>query len=334
VKRNIKINLQLIIIVIIILFALNTYLLQNYTIIAPGGAVDLKDIVTVENGSKENKGSFFLTAISTRPLNLPLLIYAAFDPYVNVQKRESIIPHGWDFREYMEYMQQWMQESQKIAELVALRKAGYNPKINGDGAQVIEIMEESAAKGRLKPGDIIKKVNGIPTNIAEEVINEVTSYKIGDTVELEILRDDQVIRVTVPTIESTSEKGKAIIGVYITTLNWKPELPININIDTGKIGGPSAGSMFVMEILNQLYDEDLTKGHKIAGTGTISIDEKIGKIGGIAQKVIAAHRAGAEIFFAPEENAQDALRAAQGLDIKVVPVKELDDMIEYLKNLK
>lgn len=312
----------------------NTYLLNNYIVVAPGVTVKLEDIVTVENGSKENKGSFFLTTVSSRALNLPLLIYAAYDPYVNVQKRENVIPPGWDYREYLEYMQQWMKESQKIAEVVALRKAGFAPKIHGEGAEIVGFMEESLAKDELKPGDIIKKVNGTAVTIAEEVINKVISCGIGQTVELEIQRGEETIVKRVPTIESPTEEGKAVIGVYITTVNWKPELPIEITIDTGEIGGPSAGSMFAMEILNQLSDEDLTKGHKIAGTGTINLNEEIGKIGGVEQKVAAAHRDGAEIFFTPEENAQDAMKAARSLDIKVVPVKKLDDIINYLKNLE
>ncbi|MDN5312485.1 MAG: Lon-like protease, partial [Thermoanaerobacteraceae bacterium] len=124
------------------------------------------------------------------------------------------------------------------------------------------------------------------------------------------------------------------IGVYITTLNWKPILPLNIKIDTGEIGGPSAGSMFALEILNQLSPEDLTKGKKIAGTGTISLNGDIGEIGGIQQKVVAAHRDGAEIFFAPEKNAKDAMEAAKKLGIKVVSVKKLDDILDYLSKLK
>ena len=91
--------------------------------------------------------------------------------------------------------------------------------------------------------------------------------------------------------------------------------------------------MFVMEILNQLTPEDLTKGRKIAGTGTISLDEKIGEIGGVEQKVVAAYRAGAEIFFVPEKNAEAAMKAAEGLEIEVVPVKQLDDILNYLNEL-
>lgn len=89
-----------------------------------------------------------------------------------------------------------------------------------------------------------------------------------------------------------------------------------------------------MEILNQLTPEDLTGGRKIAGTGTISLDEQIGEIGGIKQKVVAAHRDGAEIFFTPEKNAEAAMKAAEGLDIKVVPVTKLDDILNYLRQLK
>jgi PDZ domain-containing protein len=111
-------------------------------------------------------------------------------------------------------------------------------------------------------------------------------------------------------------------------------LPLKIDIDTGEIGGPSAGSMFTMEILNQLTPEDLTGGRKIAGTGTISLDEQIGEIGGIKQKVVAAYRDGAEIFFAPQKNAEDAMKAAEGLDIKIVSVSELDDILNYLRELK
>jgi PDZ domain-containing protein len=320
--------------IILLLIVFNYYLSLKFTVIAPGITVDLKNIVTVENGNKDAKGSFFLTTVSSRTLNIPLLLYAAIDPYVNIEPKEEMIPPGWEIKKYIEYTKQWMKESQKIAEVVALRKAGYNPEIRGDGAQVVEIMTDSPARGKLFPGDIIKKVDGRRVNLADEMVKGVTSHKIGETVNLEVERKGRILNITVPTVESKTEKGKAVIGVYITTLNWKPLLPANINIDTGEIGGPSAGSMFVLEILNQLLPEDLTKGYKIAGTGTIGLDEQIGEIGGVQQKVIAAHRDGAQIFFVPEGNAGDAMLAARGLDIKVVPVRKLDDMLNYLRALK
>lgn len=330
----IKRHIRAIIVITIALIMLNYYLNQNYTIIAPGITIDLKNIVTVENGSKNEKGSFFLTTVSSRSLDLPLLMIAAVNPYINIEKKEQMIPPGWGMREYMEYMKRWMEESQKIAEVVALKKAGYNPEIHGDGAQVLEIMPESPAKNKLFPGDIIKKVDGEQVNLADEMVKKVTSHKIGETVTLEVQRKDKVLEITVPTMESSTERGKAVIGVYITTLNWKPILPVKIQINTGEIGGPSAGSMFALEILNQLSPQDLSKGHKIAGTGTISLNGEIGEIGGVEQKVVAAYRDGAEIFFVPEKNAEDAMKVGKKLGIKVVPVKKLNDMLDYLSKLE
>ncbi|MGB4131893.1 MAG: S16 family serine protease, partial [Tepidanaerobacteraceae bacterium] len=239
----------------------------------------------------------------------------------------------WTMKEYMDYMEKWMQESQKIAEYVALKKAGYNPQILGDGAQIVGIMPNSPSKGILFPGDIIRKVDNEPVSIADEVIEKVANRNIGEVVELEVEREDNTLTLSLPTIESQTEPGKAIVGIYITTLNWKPALPLNIEINTGKIGGPSAGCMFVLEILNQLTPEDLAQGRKIAGTGTISLDETIGEIGGVEQKVVAAYRAGAEIFIVPEKNAEAAIKAAKGYDIEVVSVKNLDDVLNYLEEL-
>ena len=114
-----KKSLQLLLVLtIIFLFVFNLYLSRGYAIIAPGVTIDLKDIVTVENGKKD-EGSFFLTTVTTRTLNLPLLIYAMLDPHVEIQRKEQVIPPGWTTKEYMDYMTKWMQESQKIAEVVA-----------------------------------------------------------------------------------------------------------------------------------------------------------------------------------------------------------------------
>lgn len=332
-KNRLKKRLRILAVIIVLLVIFNYYLSQNYTIIAPGVTVELKKIVTVDTGSKAGKGSFFLTTVSSRALNVPLLFYAAFNQHVDIEKREQMIPPGWNFKDYMDYMKKWMDESQKIAEVVALKKAGYDPKIFGDGAQIVEIMNESPAKGKLRRGDIIKKIDNKDVAIADEVVKSVSEHTAGDVVELQVEREGKLINVSVPTIESKTERGRTVIGIYITTLNWEPVLPLKIHIDTGDIGGPSAGSMFAIEILNQLSSKDLTGGRKIAGTGTISLNGQIGEIGGVRQKVIAAHRDGAQIFFVPEKNASDAKIAARGLDIDVVPVKNLDDMINYLEGL-
>ncbi|NLC63361.1 MAG: PDZ domain-containing protein, partial [Thermoanaerobacterales bacterium] len=195
------------------------------------------------------------------------------------------------------------------------------------------IMDESPAKGKLFQGDIIKKVDNKDITIADEVVKNISARAVGDVVQLQVERQGELVNVSVPTIESNNQEGQTIIGIYITTLNWKPVLPLEIRINTGNIGGPSAGSMFAMEILNQLSSKDLTKGKKVAGTGTIGLNERIGEVGGVKQKIIAANRDGAQIFFVPENNAAEAKEASKGLSINVVPVKHLDDMLHYLESL-
>ncbi|ADL07807.1 YlbL family protein [Thermosediminibacter oceani] len=324
---------SILVVTLIVLLAVNFYVANHYTIVAPGVTLNLKEIVRVENGIDDEKGVFFLTTVSTRPSNIPLLIYSALHPHVSVEKKERLVPPGMDMKKYREYMTQWMEESQKIAEVVALRRAGYKPLIMGKGARVVEVMENSPARGIIMPDDIITKVDGIKVNLAEEVVNIVTRHQVGDAVDIEIERNGKRIPLKVTTVESKTQKGKPMIGVLITTLDWKPVLPVKIDINTGDIGGPSAGLMFTLEILNQLTPGDLTKGRKIAGTGTISLDEQVGEIGGVAQKVAAAYRDGAEIFFVPEENARDAFLAARKLDIEIVPVKTLKDALDYLEKL-
>lgn len=328
-----KKNFKTLIITLVVLFAFNFYLSENYSIIAPGITVDLKQIVFVEGGDKEEKGAFYLTTVSTRDVNIPLFLYAFLSPSVEIEKKEDIIPPGWDMKKYIEYMKQWMEESQKIAEVVALKKAGFNTQILGNGAKVVEVIEDSPAKGKIFPGDVVKKVDGEKINIAEEMIKKVSNRKVGDPVTLEIDREGEKKVITIPTIESKTEKGKAMVGLLITTMDWKPILPKKIIINTGEISGPSAGLMFTLEILNQLLPGDLTKGKKIAGTGTISLDGTVGEIGGVKQKVLAAYRDKAEIFFVPVKNADDAKKAAKNLNIKIVPVNNIDEVLNYLRSM-
>src|SRR5439155_26486696 len=115
-----------------------------------------------------------------------------------------------------------------------------------------------------------------------------------------------------------------IIGVNLV-LN----LPFSIGIDADGIGGPSAGLMWTLGIIDLITPGELTGGRTIAGTGTIGLDGRVGPIGGIEQKVVAAERAGAKVFFAPADEAASARAVVSGMT--VVPVKTLQDALDYLK---
>jgi Lon-like protease len=131
------------------------------------------------------------------------------------------------------------------------------------------------------------------------------------------------------------------IGISLVTDSEIVTNP-SVEIKSEEIGGPSAGLMFSLEIYDQLVEEDITKGYTIAGTGTINEKGEVGPIGGISQKIIAADKAGADIFFAPNEkgakdsNYQEALKTAKdiGTKMKIVPVDTFDDALRYLQTLK
>ena len=124
--------------------------------------------------------------------------------------------------------------------------------------------------------------------------------------------------VTVPHVD---DQQKAALGIYVRTLNWQPVLPMEIKIETGSVIGPSAGLMFVLEILTGWFWKTLLEGIKLR-TGTISLDEKLA-YRGVKQKVAAAEREGIKFFLCSEENYKDALQAAG--EIEVVSVSKLED---------
>jgi PDZ domain-containing protein len=124
-----------------------------------------------------------------------------------------------------------------------------------------------------------------------------------------------------------------MVGVVLDTVNLDLDLPIDLQVDSRNIGGPSAGMMYAITVLDLLTADDLTKGHRIAGTGTISLDETVGAIGGVRQKVFAARSVGAEYILVPTDNYEEALTAA-GKDIEVVAVATLQDALDFLDGLE
>jgi PDZ domain-containing protein len=117
--------------------------------------------------------------------------------------------------------------------------------------------------------------------------------------------------------------------VLISSKGLDYNIPGEVNFKTENIIGPSAGSVFSLEIYNQLIPEDITGGHRIAGTGTISLDGEIGRIDGVKYKIMAAKEAGVDLFIVPEENYEIASQFAG--DLKLLKVKTIKEIIEYLK---
>lgn len=307
------------------------YARTGYMLVRPGSAEDIAGFVTVSEGNKKHEGSFYLVTVIQQDASPLLLFYALLDPFVDLQPLRTVIPPGMDPAEHRRLLNQWMQESQNLARVIALRRFGVDVPIKSDGVEVVALGEESPALGLLEPGDVILAVDGRPVFLAEELVTKVQQRSVGTPVGLTVLRGKETLRIAILTTTHPELQDKAALRITIQTLNWQPQLPMGIAIQVGEISGPSAGLMFVLEILNQLEPADLTAGRRIAGTGTINLKEEVGSIGGVRQKVRAAEKAGVEYFFVPVQNFAEANAAAKSIEL--LPVATLEEALDFLEDI-
>ena len=176
-------------------------------------------------------------------------------------------------------------------------------------------------------GDEIIEINGISINTQFEAFREaINNRKIGD--ELKLIRNNEEMMIVLDEDSLYSFGGYRYFDINYDTLF--PHLTVN----KMNVGGPSGGLLQTLYIFDKITSEDFSKGYKIAGTGTISVDGKVGEIGGIEQKIYTAFADKVDIFFCPEENYEDALKAYNKLENKerlaLVMVKTFEDAISYL----
>src|SRR5207302_3104892 len=222
-------------------------------------------------------------------------------------------------------------ESKPVAAVVALRAAGYPVEITGQGAEVESLIEGMPAQGVLQVGDIIVAVDGQPIDTTSALIQAVTRHRVGDQVTLTIRRDGQTQDLQIGTRSSPTEPGRPIVGVTVSTYLFDVRMPFPVDVESDNVGGPSAGFMFALGILDAVTDGDLTRGYYVAGTGTIGQDGVVGAVGGAAEKALAAEQDGAQVFLVPKDDSEEARRWVKQLQI--VPIERFDDAIHALCSL-
>jgi PDZ domain-containing protein len=235
-----------------------------------------------------------------------------------------------------------MASSKQIAEYVALSRLGY-PATLVPGAVVVDdttCIEPRApdhACEVLERGDTIVSVDGVETPTVDELAPILEGKQPGDTVEVELrpIGSDELETRTVELIASPEDPDRTIIG-FLPADTRTVELPFEVDIDTDRIGGPSAGLAFTLTLLDELTPGSLTGGVKVAATGTIAADGTVGAIGALRQKAIAVRDAGATVFLVPAgqraEEIEDA-RAAVGDAVEIIPVADLDEALRALARL-
>lgn len=343
-KRYGIIGVLLVIIAVLFVYPLDAYISK------PGGAYDLAPLVEVVGGDEDDEGTFNLMTISVAKATPATYVFSKYSDKQKLLPAEKVRREGENDKEYNVRQKKLMSGSQYNAITVAFEKAGLPVDIQLNGAFVMMVLEGGAADGILEVGDKIREIDGVSLTKSGRFFDLIEEKEIGDPVEITVERDGKIRDFTINLKEIPESDGRAGLGISFEEdkkLTTDPE----VEFLTSNIGGPSAGLMFTLEIMNQLLDEDLTKGYNIAGTGEMLEDGTVGRIGGADFKVIAASRKGVEIFFAPDDYLSDEIRAANpgirtnyeeavemakkiGTKMKIVPVKTVDDALDYLASLE
>ncbi len=307
------------------------YVPSGHILTVPGSAVDVGPMVMGE--LDEGTGHVMLTTVVHREANLLFWLYGTVHPRARLRPLEMYVRPDETFEDYLDRSREEMHQSQQTAKYVALDSVGYPVEVSGEGVEVVSVREESPAAGLLKAGDLIIEVSGETTEITEQLQRVIGKHQPGDEITVVVLRDEEKLDFTFPLMENPEEEGKGFIGIGILTHNMQFSFPIDVTVDAGAIGGPSAGLTFVLEMVDRLMPEsDLLEGRKIACTGTVNINGKVGAVGGVTMKTWAAENAGADVFIVPKENHDDALEARA--DIKIVAVSSVSEAIEFLQQSK
>ena len=304
--------------------------------VQPGPIKDTLGLITVTGAEAfpPPDGSLQLTTVAVQDdLGLTGWLTARTTPSVEVVPREQIYPPGFDRDEVAELNAAAMRDSQLVATIVALESLGY--ELHPQGALVVAIQAD-AVTDELELDDVIVAVDGAPVRESTEVVDAVRARSVGDPVALLVRGADGDRTVELVLGRNPEDPEVPYIGVLLTT---DLDLPIDIEVDAGAIGGPSAGMIFALSLLELLEPEDLIDGRSIAGTGTLARDGTIGGVGGVPQKVAGASAPTdgsepAEVFLVPRDNLDEARDAAVATDILLVPVGTLDEALGALEALR
>lgn len=287
-----------------------------YYRIAPGSVYDT--IERVEAPAEQvvipNGEIGFVTVSQTADISAWQWLDAKLDENALI-KHEDEVNGTQTTEEKREQDQRRMQISKSAAVVVALERLGYDLVVTPLGIEVAQIFECSAADDVLNTGDVIVGIGDVEVRTTGELLEQLATREIGDELELLVERIDpensartlktEVVGLTLGSADAEclpddvrADESRPFIGIG-TAQMVDESLPFDVDIDTGRVGGPSAGLAFTLAIIDVLSAGELTNGLSIVATGTIDRDGNVGPVGGIHQKTIAAEESGADVFLVP-----------------------------------
>ncbi len=313
-----------------------------YYVLAPGSSRPTEPLISISGADTyENDGTVDFLTVSERQATPLELLAAWMNPALVVKSDEDL--HGKQTpSENRTINLAMMAESKDAATYQALHRMGYEIGVDGKGAVIASVAEGAPASGSLAVGDVVTAIDGTPVMLSSQLVQIVGAHAPGDVLRFTVHHVDdtgdngshpdgaaspeRVVSVTLGARPDDATKG--YLGITSFTLGLSFRFPVEVTIESGAVGGPSAGLAFTLGILDRLTPGSITGGLAIATTGTISLDGTVGPIGGIQQKVRAAQRQGVELMLVPASQLDEALEVGDGLDIQGVAT--LDEALALL----
>lgn len=325
IKEFIKFNLKGLIVLAVIMF-LCFYKLP-YVIYTPGGSINLNDRIKITD--EENiSGSYYMNYVSVMKANIPSIIFSLFVPNWDIYNEEDVT--DLDYNTLFKIEQIDLKNSIYYASLNAYRKAGKTISISLEKSYITLVSEES--KTNLNVLDEIISIDGNKFTRLSEFQKYISSLNFDDKVTFVVNENDEEVEKYAYVINLEGEKKVGISIVTEYEFESDPKLKMKTKASEA---GSSGGLMLSLEIYDKLTDKDLSHGKKVMGTGTIDEDGNVGAIGGVKYKMLGAQKDGADIFFVPKGNYDEAKKVYKknNLTFDLVMVETFDEAINYLNNL-
>jgi Lon-like protease len=287
--------------------------------------VEVKGERTMEDGG----GIYFVTVDVRRATRLEELFPGIQEGSTLVPERE-VQPAGISERTRRQIELREMRQSQQIAAAVAFRELGREVSISQQGARVTEVIANFPAAGRLRAGDLLVAADGRPVRAPADLQRAIGRHRIGERVRIRVRRGENTLEFTLKTVQSADEPRRPVIGVLVSPAT-RIKLPVQVRINLGDVGGPSAGLAFALDLLEEL-GRDVDGGYRVAATGELELDGTVLPVGGLKQKTIGARRADVDVFVVPVgDNAAEARRHAG--DVRILAVSSFQQALRQLATL-
>jgi Lon-like protease len=305
-----------------------------YYAMRPGSVRDTRVLIDIEGAETYvPEGAISYTTVALREVTLFSLLYGWWDDDIAIVEREDVSSSS-DPDEQRQINLAMMATSKEIATYVALESLGYDIPASATGNIVVGVTDGMPADGVLEVGDIVVAIDGERIDAVDDLSTLMEGKHPGDEVALVVQDpvDGSERDVTLELGADPDDADRGIMGVYVEAYGVEFDFPVDVAVETGDVGGPSAGLAFTLAIIDELTPGELTGDHQVAATGEIQADGSVLQVGGVEQKAAAARQSGAELFLVPDGEGAGA-RTRAGDDMEVVEVSTLDEALEALADV-